>query len=279
MRKETRGVLIQNFDRGMDMRKDEHKTIYLNEYIKLHRVQPKYKQEGRYRCLMSGDRLEGFCDVLIYDFVQNRAELFCMRFSKTGVTEYYCLDEKEVAIWKSRNIIRRITYLQAMTLLGDAVRRNYKYQPQLAGQNWSESVHVKRSWQNDYDYNRCSLLWLLQGLELTAFVSVYLNAICNKDAVLLYDMTAESQKHKTSRELYAYSWNHALEDVRIFSFDIDYIEQCPGEEACNLYITVYGSSQDNELLSIDLCLKLASEGQMLHLLHEQVLEANHIVQN
>ena len=54
----------------------KNKVIDLNMCIKAKNMQQSQKLDGRYQCAMSGNRLEGFCEVLIYDRIQNNAELF-----------------------------------------------------------------------------------------------------------------------------------------------------------------------------------------------------------
>lgn len=259
------------------MREQENKTVDLNRYIRMHHLKRKRQQEGRYQCILAGNRLEGACDVVIYDYVQNYAELFCMHFSEDGVIGHHYLGEEELAAWKYNHEVVGISYLQAITLLGDAVRQNYKYRTQDVWPVIYDSLHIQRTWQKEYyDCESCSLHWLLQGMDLISFVEVYLKAIGNKDAVLLYDMLAEEKRYGISRELYAYSWNHVLEEVQILNFEIVYIEPCTGQNGCNLYLTLCGVHEENGLMSIDMCVKIIFEDQRYHLFHEQVIEANHI---
>ena len=105
---------------------------------------------------------------------------------------------------------------------------------------------------------------------------MYLNAISNKDAALLYDMQAMSRKRHVSRELYVYSWNHALEELTIFDFTMLCAEQNIERKSWDVYLTIYGGYQDTDILSVDLCLKLIRENGGIHLLYEQVLDACHV---
>jgi hypothetical protein len=165
---------------------------------------------------MSGNRLAGFCEILIYDNMHNTAEVFQLYFSTKGLTEHRYLDAEEVQLWdKNKNDTVHITYRQALILLGDAVRQSYKYQRRVKWLQIYDSIHVQRVWQKEYyDYNSCSLDWLLDLQDTVQFITIYLAAIANKDAVLLYDLTASTMKQNISREVYAYSWNHVLEDFR-----------------------------------------------------------------
>ena len=112
--------------------------------------------------------------------------------------------------------------------------------------------------------------------EPAQFVAVYLDAIGNKDAVLLYDIMADVMKQRISREVYAYSWNHVLEELHISDYEIIYIEQIADKKSWDLHITIYGGYEVSDLLSIDLCLRLILENGGLRLLQEQVLDAAHV---
>ena len=116
---------------------------------------------------------------------------------------------------------QEITYRQALGMLGDAVRQNYKYQEK---NNWltrNPSLHLQRVWGNDF-YNHASnnLVWMITGQDIKNILQIYLQAIQNKDAVLLYDLLAQQAKPQESRELYAMQWNHVLEELSIFDVDI-----------------------------------------------------------
>ncbi len=260
------------------MQKQKNNIVSLNTCIKERERKQARKMDGRYQCAMSGNRLEGPCEVLIYDSVGNNAELFRLYFSPKGMTEHQNLDQEEVMVWQHhKNDAARITYRQALILLGDAVRQNYKYQTKAEWSQNHDSLHIQRIWQKEYyDYNNCSVDWLLDLQEPAQFVAVYLDAIGNKDAVLLYDIMADVMKQRISREVYAYSWNHVLEELHISDYEIIYIEQIADKKSWDLHITIYGGYEVSDLLSIDLCLRLILENGGLRLLQEQVLDAAHV---
>ena len=256
----------------------KNKIVSLNTCIKEREVKQKRKMDGRYQCIMSGSRLMGFCEILIIDGIYNNAEWFQLYFSTNGMTAHRYLDREEVLMWQyHKNDTVRITYRQALILLGDAVRQNYKYQTKTEWSQSHDSLHIQRIWQKEYyDYNNCSVDWLLDLQEPTQFVEAYFDAITNKDAVLLYDIMADVMKQRISREVYAYSWNHVLEELSILDYDMIYIEQSSDCKKWSIYITIYGGYEEVDMLSIDLCLKLVLENGGLRLLSEQVLDANHI---
>lgn len=261
------------------MQVQESKIVDLKACAKQRSVKQQRKLNGQYRCMMSGNRLAGFCEILIYDNIHNAAEVFRLYFSTKGLTEHRYLDAEEVQLWdKNKNDIVNVTYRQALILLGDAVRQSYKYQKQVKWLQNYESIHVQRIWRKEYyDYNSCSLDWLLNLQDAVQFINIYLNAIANKDAVLLYDLTASTMKQNISREVYAYSWNHVLEDFNIFNYEITHVERDLEERCWNLYVVLYGNYGGQNLLFVDLCVKLIFENGSLYLLNEMVMDANHMV--
>ncbi len=255
----------------------KNKIQNLNSCIEEREIRQKRKLDGRYRCAMAGDRLAGPCEILIFDSMHNNGELFQLSFSANGMTTHQYLDPEEVVLWRQhKNDAMSITYRQALTLLGDAVRQNYKYHTT----QWSQthdSLHIQRIWEKEYyDNNKCDVNWLLHLHEPMQFVAVYLDAIANKDAVLLYDIMANEVKQHVSRDVYAYSWNHVLEELHVSDYDIVSIVQSADQKSWNLYIAIYGGYEASHMLSIDLCLKVIWENGSLRILNEYVLDATHV---
>lgn len=258
------------------MQKQENKTIYLNEYVGERKPRKRVKQDQRYQCVMADDRLTGHCEILIYDYYQRSAELFSLYFLPGEQTGYQYFREEEALLWLQSNTVQHISYRQAILLLGDAARRMYKQQ--ITECQWPElydSIHVQRTWMREY-YNAESngLEWLLKEIDAMQFIQTYLTAINNKDAVLLYDMMAESRQKITTRELYAYNWNHALEEITLLDFAVMDVKRLPVQHRWIFYLLVCGESSDQGTLSIDLCLHLTYENGCMKLQEEQVLEAS-----
>ena len=254
------------------------KILNLQTCTKDRNEKQKRKIDARYRCAMSGNRLAGFCEVLIHDNIYNRAELFHLYFSPNGILKHQYLAQEEVAMWKYHKIdMRFITYQQALVLLGDALRRNYSDQIKDEWLQNNDSLHIQRIWKKEYyDCNNCSINWLLDLQDPIQFVTVYLNAISNKDAVLLYDVAAKQMKQCVSRDVYAYSWNHVLEEIDISQYEIKYIKQNAEGAGWDIYVEIYGGYETTDMLTVDLCLKLILENEGLRLLHEYVMDANYI---
>lgn len=258
------------------MSNQKSKTIYLNAYRKDAVLWQRDEKENRYRCAMAGNRLDGVCEVLIYDRYQNCAELFLLYFSPDGLKAHRYLEREEADLWLMRREKQIIPYPCALRLLKDAVRQNYKYQTPAAWLQNYESLHARQIWQKQLEDETRNLDLFLQQLNPEQFIEVYLNAIGNKDAVLLYDMQAAVKKHHVSRELYAHSWNHVLEELTITDFSMTCVAQNLDGKSWDIYLTVYGGYQDAEPLSVDLCLKLIRENGYMRLLYEHVLDACHI---
>ena len=256
----------------------KNKIVNLDVRMKEKALHQKRGVDGQYRCFMAGNRLAGSCEIIIYDVAKNTAELFHLSFSTEGVTGHQYLDKDEMMLWQyHKEDMQGITYHQALILLGDAVRQNYKYQMQVEWSKTHESLHIQRIWKKEYyDYINCSIDWLLQIQEPVQFLSIYIDAIRNKDAVLLYDMMTEEKKCHISREVYAYSWNHVLEEINISNYEILYIEQQTEEKSWDIYIAICGGYGDMATLSVDLCLKLIKRNNRLQLLQESVLDAHHV---
>ena len=260
------------------MKDSKNKVIYLHACQQEVTQQKQAGEDGQYQCLLSGQRLDGYCELLIYNRYQKNGELFFLSFCEEKQTTLHYLQEEEILLWKHRHTFTGILYNQAMTLLGDAVRRVYKEQgPQNPWNESHHSVHVQHTWQNEY-YNsiQSNLDWLLQEREFVPFIKLYFSAINHNDAVLLYDMLTEDAKHNTVRELYAYNWNHVLEDVNIIDFAVIDGHPVPESVLWMYYLTICGEYPNGEILSVDVCLHLTREHGYVRLQEEQVLEASHI---
>lgn len=229
----------------------------------------------QYQCFVSDGRLEGVCQLLICERGQQTAELFHLNFSKSGLCrQTYFYRSSQIKDWMAEMEYQEITYRQALGMLGDAVRQNYKYQEK---NNWltrNPSLHLQCVWGNDF-YNHASnnLVWMLTGQDIKNILQIYLQAIQNKDAVLLYDLLAQQAKPQESRELYAMQWNHVLEELSIFDVDIvEVLEQAEKTGRYSLFATIYGENEAGKLLSIDLHLELLEEQGAFRILRERVLE-------
>ena len=253
----------------------KNKVIDLNMCIKTKNMQQSQKLDGRYQCIVSGNRLAGFCEVLIYDRIQNNAELFQLQFSSNRMTECWCFDKEEVLLWRyHRTDTQSLIYHQALILVGDAIRQNYKYQQQEDCSQLYASLHVQRIWEKGYyDYVNYRVDWLLKLGNPEQFVTAYLKAICNKDAVLLYDMTASTKKYNISREVYAYHWNHVLEEIKMGSYTLTDSKQLTNDEEKMCYLTICGEYANGKQLLIDVCLHLVYENGSMRLQEEHILEA------
>ena len=263
------------------MNHQNHKIINFNAYqsnVVLWQVTPKQNQH-QYQCLLSGDRLQGDCELLLYNVYQRTAELYCLHFSGECEIVLQYFQEEEVLLWKQYRTVERISYHQAMTLLGDAVRRMYQEQNGMNQWNASHtSIHVQRTWMSEYYNNENSSLgWLLDEREYIPFINQYFCAVNNKDAVLLYDMMTSTRKKAMPRELYAFNWNHVLEEVDIIDFAVIDGRCLPDESAWRYYLTICGERPDGTVLLVDICLHLAMENGYVRLQDEYVLDASHIV--
>lgn len=250
------------------------KMVHLDTYTQRKNMK---KQKNQYQCMMAGDRLQGQCDVLIYDRYQRIAEIFYLQFCMEGVTQYQHFDEMEKALWVKKTDAVEITYEQAMLLLGDAVRLNYKHQEKTEWIELHSSLHIQRIWQKEYyDAIRCDLSWLLDIRDPIEFVEIYLKAISNKDAVLLYDLTAESAKQYDSRDVYVYSWNHILEefeDIFVLEMRTNFVERRE-QTYLNVYVVLSGRQLGMEIVGVDMCLQLIEENGWLRLFLDEVLEVH-----
>lgn len=73
--------------------------------------------------------------------------------------------------------------------------------------------------------------------------------------------------------MYAYRWNHVLEDMRIVDFEVDRMStNRNGEEDYTIFLTVYGAYQGRQMMEVDLSLRIIQEQGDFRILQEQVLE-------
>lgn len=252
----------------------ENNIIEFHTCKTLKELHDKKKQFGRYRCKMFGAREEGFCEVLIYDGFHDTAELFILYYSYEKILRQFSFNQKEALYWLKKNNARSITYTQAIILIGDAVRQNYKYCFKKVQEAEFASIHLERVWNKEYyDEMEWDFSQISSEQDPKQFVRLYLNAIQNKDAALLFDLMAMEQTMHTTRDLYMHSWNHELEEIRIFDYEIVSLDEGVGENVWQIYLVVLGERQDRKLLTIDLCIKLILENRCLKLLNEQILEA------
>lgn len=247
--------------------------------ISFSRYAEKLKQKEKnigYQCFATEDRLAGFCELLICDAGMQSAESFSLKFNPEGLTRHrYLHSEQEANAWLQDKSCTEITYLQALGLLGDAVRQNYKYKDEYPLQQ-AHSVHLQRIWDDNYYNGQSNLYWMLSCQDEMTILQTYLCAVGNKDAALIYDMTVEQERENQSREVYAHQWSHVLENFEIFDFEIMGRITERGKEGRTFFLTVYGELDRYKVLSVDMCLHMVREQGYLRILGERILEARRI---
>ena len=234
------------------------------------------KINEEYICYVSLERLAGHCELLICELDLQNAEWFHLSFTPEGKWRMSQMKYKaNIEKWIASGNYQRITYLQAMRLLGDSIRQYYKYN---SSEDWIEScnsIHMDRIWDEEY-YNDWSseLHWSLPMQEFEKLLATYLHALRNKDAVLVYDLSAREVQQQERRSMYAHHWGHELEDFRVIGGRIDKDNVTHnGIDDYTLYLTLYGSSKDTQLMEVDLRLRIIKEDGMFRILEELVLEA------
>ncbi len=251
----------------------EEKIISFNRYAET--IRQKEKNMG-YQCFATEDRLAGFCDLLICEAGMQAAESFSLKFTPEGLIQHrYLHSGRETNAWLQERSYTKITYLQALGLLGDAVRQCYKYKTQQSLQE-PRSVHLQRIWNDDYYNEESNLRWMLSCQDEMTILKTYLCALGHKDAALIYDMTVEQEREEQNREVYAYQWSHVLEDFEIFDFEIMERVAERGKEDRTFFLTIYGELNRYKVLSVDMCLRMVREQGYLRILGERVLEARRI---
>lgn len=234
---------------------------------------------GQYECFATLGRLEGYCELLICERGKQRGELFSLSFSQKGMTGYTQLYQRmQIEAWLDGHECNRITYFQALGLLGDAVRQNYKYRMDSDQIHNNPSLHLQRIWSPEF-YNdiNSSLSWVLCRQDIQTILRAYLRAIGNKDAVLLYELHAEQSRDGQTRNAYVLRWNHVLEDWCIFDFQIlTCIENNKKEEDVTFFLTTYCEGKEQQVISVDMCLRVIREKGYFRILTDRVLEARYI---
>lgn len=248
-------------------------VISLAGYMKA--MEQKEKNIG-YMCFATEERLAGYCDLLICDACMQSAEYFLLKFTQEGLTQHqYLHGFQEIQAWQQGKCYTQITYLQALGLLGDAVRQNYKYRS-VRNITQENSVHLQRIWNDAYYNNQSNLQWMLSCQDEMTILQTYLCAVSNKDAVLIYDMTSEEEQDVQGRDVFAYQWSHELEDFIVFDFKVQ--ERIVNRErgTHTFFLTMYGIFKKYKVLSVDVCLQMIREHGTLRVLQEDVLEARRI---
>lgn len=234
----------------------------------------------KYVCYVTLERLEGYCDLLIREAETGRADCFFLSFSPEGLIRYTPLAEADTRQWQASRKSCPITYLQAIRLLGDAVRQRYKYQKSTDWIPEEHSIHLQRIWQEEYYNDQANeMSWLLPKQECGAMLQTWFRALGNKDAVLLYDLSASQVQKHAQRSLFAHCWSHALEDFKILGYEVDRDSVLyNGINDYTLFLTVYGDYRDRQMLAVDLRLRLVEEQSGFRILQDQVLESRSIYQ-
>ena len=256
------------------------KIYYLEQSIQEKRRKRINETEEFYNSFLYGDRLRGDYEVLICEKNQHFAEWFALSVSEDGLKRHAYFDKKtEIMEWIKKQNCRPISYQKAIGLLGDAVRQNYKYQKE---QKWMEqtekaSKHLQRIWIEEYYNQNSTLQWLLRGQDLSSILELYFFAICNKDAALMYDLLDISVKSEQKRDLFMHHWNHPLDELDLFDFEV--IEKVCVAEKCEIFLLLYGNYQKNRFLEIDVYLQLQYRKEQIYILKEKVLEVRRMYEN
>ncbi len=234
--------------------------------------------QENYVCYVTLERLDGYCELLIRERETGRAECFFLSFSPEGLIRYTSLKPAEVHQWRESRVHCPATYLQAIRLLGDAVRQRYKYHKSTDWIPEAKSVHLQRIWQEEYYGEQAGEIgWLLPKQECGAMLQTWLRALGNKDAVLLYDLSASQVQSRAQRSLFAHCWSHALEDFKILGYEVDRESILyNGMNDYTLFLTAYGNYRGRQMLAVDLRLRLIEEADGFRILQDQVLESRSI---
>ncbi len=261
---------------------NHNQIISLKNYKTRTGLDSMHSLRGRYHCAMAKDRVAGYCEVLIHDSYQKKVELFCLDFSSDGLVSHQYVRAEEALRWKQCNRARDITYNQAMTLLSDAVQRSYKntvYQMCCVGawertNRWERcaSPHIQWILQEGGNVYEDDLDWMLQSLNPVQFIAVYLNAVNNRDAVLLYDMWVSSKRAQLNRAMYAYTWNHALEELQLSCYKVLYSKMIYKEQTWQFHLCISGERWDKCVLEAEMCIQLIREHGCLKVQEERVLD-------
>ncbi len=241
-------------------------------------TQRRRSQSGEfpYRCFVTTGRLKGACTLLVCERSGQMAELFYLDFRRRGLYKQdYFYREQQIKDWLRATDHLEITYRQALGVLGDGVRQNYKYQMELDWLKRNRSLHLQRIWNGEF-YNSAAnnLSWALTGQPAAAILDIYLEAVRNKDAVLLYDLFVGPAKPREQRDVYALHWSHALEEFSIFDVYVaEEREQAERSAGHTLFATLYGETEAGTVLSVDLHLELRAERGSFFISRERVLES------
>lgn len=203
---------------------DEGKNVVM--FGKLQESKAKYVGEhtDKYLVYVTRTRQKGYCRLWIIQMQRKHLEYFDLQFNQEGLVDYRSVyGKKNIMTMLGEEKRQRISYGEAIMLLGDAIRQNYKYERHLELVEQIRSLHVERSWQQEWRDKERGDLMGINHLPLLSMIRLYLQSIEQEDSSLCYDLLTEEMRGE-NRELYLHTWTHPLagydvEDVEIASID------------------------------------------------------------
>lgn len=231
--------------------------------------------KNSYLAFVTNTRKDGYCELIICHHHAAVAEQFTLYFDTRGLVKWQQLWGKaEIHAALQQKQFAQIHYQQALLLIGDSVRQNYKY-----GQNLDcietipFSEHLERIWQPEYYQYDADCFDYLNDMSLQELHTAYIQAIMQKDSAMFYELWTREQRRHGNRELELYHASHVLDDLEIVSFDLEcsYLE----ENTQNLvqYFVLQAFREPDVLLEMDIALWLNQEGHGYRLCKERILES------
>lgn len=169
------------------------------------------KTTEKYLAYATKSRCNGYCRLWIISKAQKRLEYFELHFNREGIADYRSIyGKKNIERFFDEEHRQRITYAEALQLLGDAVRQNYKYGRNVELVEQINSLHLEQSWQQEWRTCHKSYVLGEKDLSLPDLVTLYIQSIAQEDSSLFYSLLTEENQGE-NRDLYLYNWYHPLE--------------------------------------------------------------------
>ena len=208
----------------------------------------------KYLAYATKSRCNGYCRLWIISKVQKRVEYFELKFNREGIADYRSIyGKKNMENVFGEEYRYRITYAEALQLLGDAVRQNYKYGRNLELVEQINSVHLEECWQQEWRTKHKSYVLGEKTLALTDLISLYIQSIAQEDSSLFYSLMAEEAQGE-NRDLYLYNWYHPLEGFIFRDVTIEAVHYRVLTGEIEVWLLAEASRLDGLVLEIDLSL-------------------------
>lgn len=217
-------------------------------------------------------RCEGYCSLWIIDAPQRHLEYFELKFNREGIIKYRSIyGKKNFNEVSSSEKYRKISYMEALQLLGDAARQNYKYGCNLKLVESINSIHLERSWRKEWQIKNKNYILAEKNISVLELVSLYTQSLSQEDGALYYSLFIIDEE-KENRDLYLHTWSHPLAGFLFQKIEIETLYYDVLAKSIQIWLVVQAKRPDNLKLELDLCLMCIHTEEGYRIEEEKVKE-------